>query len=170
MADTVPSAAPATPAARAVSGGRGWAGGRAGTAEGARRDQSAPGSRPTSRARWRIYSRSADAGRAVNPLEHAGRSAGGPGARRAAVAAAPSSRPGPAPASAAAAAVAGGAAGRRGRTVLQRPMQLEGEVSPAARSSAQFAWTRPSDPLRSRAGRAGEGAAGAGAAGVEAAL
>lgn len=60
--------------------------------------------------------------------EHAGCGVGGPEARGAAVASVPGPWAGSAPAATAAVA-ATAAAGRRERAVLQRPVQLEGEVS-----------------------------------------
>lgn len=66
--------------------------------------------------------------------EHAGCGVGGPEARGAAVASVPGPWAGSAPAATAAVA-ASSAAGRRERAVLQRPVQLEGEVSLAGDSS-----------------------------------
>ena len=92
----------------------------------------------------------ADAGPAAEPEpEHAGRGAGGRGAHGAAVAEAP--RPGPW--AAAAAAAAGRAAGRRGRAVLERLVQLEGEVSSRGATPALG-----STPLPAGRARGGSGA------------
>lgn len=87
----------------------------------------------------------ADTKSAPTPPEHAGRGAGNRGARGAAVAAAPRPGRGPAPSASAA---SGGAAGRRGRAVFQRPMQLEGEVSLAERP-------RPNPPGSKSSGTVG---------------
>ena len=95
------------------------------------------------RAGSRVCSVGADAGQAAEPEpEHAGRDAGGWGARGAAVAEAP--RPGPW--TAAAVAAAGRATGRRGRAVLERPVQLEGEVSPRGASPALASTPLPRGP------------------------
>lgn len=119
-------AAAAAPPARSPRLWPGWAGGRAGYAGGARRDPPGLGARPAA-APLEGLPGCADAGPAAEPEpEHAGRGAGGWGARGAAVAAAP--RPGPWTPTAGRA--PGRAAGWRERAVLERPVQLEGEVSP----------------------------------------
>lgn len=77
--------------------------------------------------------------------EHAGRGAGGRGARGAAVGTTPRPRPRPAAGHA-----VRGAARRRGRAVLERPVQLEGKVSPRGATPALSPRPSPRSPPSGR--------------------